>query len=172
MTRSTSIARQLADRAAIVRHASYAERVLCRALAGVLTDGWHLEVAADPRGVRAELHRGELRIAHGVGRERWWEPVTRAHAEQVVRPLRVQLARWWRVYREADETGRLRVTLWRGSRKWSFQPMPGFEAVHVVLEPGWRAAELIDPVLYRFDQEGPIGVEQGLRRGVVREGAS
>lgn len=133
---------------------------------------WRLHVTWDDLSVVATIHRGDLAIPAYEARSLWWEPATDAHGSWVARHLARVLWRWWRVYREADETGRLSARLWQdetGSLSLN-RAMEGHEVL-VSLAPGCRMGEPNRSgraLLYRLGQDAGLKFEDALKQNWMR----
>jgi hypothetical protein len=135
---------------------------------------WQLHLSWDPMAIVATIHRGELAIPAFEARSIWWQPSTHAHGTWLARHLARILWRWWRIYREADETGRLGVALWQDENGGlSLQRAMEGREVEARLEPGCRVG---DPnpegraLVYRLGQAGGRNFEDALSLGWMRLG--
>jgi hypothetical protein len=131
------------------RVANYVWRALPRELAEREIP-WQHALEWDEEAIRLTLQRSDLRISRTLtlggpapdawadGEEGpWWTPVTKEWAQELTRRL-VHIV-WfdWLPLRDAGETGRLHVTVWRDSAgRYLVEPVEGAEAVRLVLEPG------------------------------------
>jgi hypothetical protein len=133
------------------RVADFVRRALPRELAH-REISWPHVLAYDERSIRLTLTRGALLIPseitlgqivkdawadlvdedHGP----WWTPATKPWAQELTR--RLVHAAWLKhlPFREADESGHLRVTVWRDGERYVADHEPGTVPVHLVLEAG------------------------------------
>ncbi len=120
---------------------------------------WPCHVTWDERGAYATLTRGELvLVADWIRLPAWWTPAHRGHAEELADNLARLLVALWRLYENADETGRLVII--RDGEPWR-------------LEPGVRQGES-SAGTYRVvpggGDPGGLGWRAGVGGGWVRRG--
>ena len=132
---------------------------------------WPVHVTWDELGVIASIRRGELLIpAHAV-RTLWWEPATEVTGDRLVKELGRVLWSCWRAYRDADETGRMAVSLWRDAQgRLHPDPLPGLEPARGFMEPGCRLGEQTRSGrtrVYRLGKSQALDLESAVAQGWI-----